>query len=393
MRLPRNVRVFGIASFLTDVHSEIVMPLLPLFVTGVLGLPAAFLGLVEGVAESTASFLKMGSGWASDRLGRRKGLIVSGYAFSAVVKPLLALATTGWHVLGIRFGDRVGKGIRTSPRDAALAEAVPESQRGAAFGFHRAMDTFGAVVGTTIAFVLMVRTEENFRAIFLWAGIPGILAVLILALFVREKPASKAPGLRPLAKRGRVAVPRPLIWFLAVHGVFCLADFTYALFLLRAQNLEISPAVVPLVYLVYNVAYASLPIRVGRLSDRWGRIPVLLFGYALAAVTCLGFALADHTWMTWGLFVLYGVRSAVVETIPRALVSDLCEKERRGTGLGVFHFVAGITALPASFVAGTLWDTLGPEAPFFLAAGLSLLAALLLAALARRIGAGLAPRG
>jgi MFS family permease len=392
MRLPRNVRVFGIASFLTDIHSEIVMPLLPLFVTGVLGLPAAFLGLVEGAADSAASFLKMGSGWASDRMGRRKGLIVFGYALSAVVKPLLALAMAGWHVLGIRVGDRVGKGIRTSPRDAALAEAVPGSQRGAAFGFHRAMDTFGAVVGTTIAFVLMVQTEGNFREIFLWAAIPGILAVLVLAFFVREKPAPASPGLTPGTPRGRGAVPRPLLWFLAVHGVFCLADFTYALFLLRAQNLGIAPAMVPLVYLVYNVFYASLSMRAGRLSDRWGRLPVLLVGYSLGAITCLCFAFAAHAWMAWGLFALYGVRSAVVETIPRALASDLCQAERRGTGLGVFHFVVGIMALPASLIAGTLWDALGPRAPFLLGAALSGVSALSLAAFAPWIRAGLKPR-
>jgi len=387
MKLPRNVKVFGIVSFLTDVHSEIVLPLLPLFVTSVLGLPATFLGLIEGIADSTASFLKVGSGWLSDRLGRRKGLIVGGYALSTLAKPFLALVTSGAQVLSIRFADRVGKGIRASPRDAALADAVAEEHRGAAFGFHRAMDTGGAVVGTTIAFLLMRQTGGNFREIFLLAAIPGVAAVLVLLAFLREeRPA------RPLAadaKAPRGALPRPLVLFLMIHGLFCVADFSYAFFLLRAQNLGIAAAVVPLVYLLYNVVYASLPISVGRLSDRWGRIPVLLVGYGLDVLMRVGFALAGQAWMMWPLFALYGVRAAVIETIPRALAADLCEEGRRGTGIGAFHFMIGIVALPSSYVAGRLWDTFGPRAPFLFGALLPLGAGMILLAFSGRIRAGL----
>jgi len=391
MRLPRNVIVFGLGSFLTDVHSEIVMPLLPLFVTSVLGLPATALGVIEGVADTTASLLKIASGWASDRLGRRKGLIVAGYAFSTLAKPWLAAAASGAHVLAIRFADRVGKGIRSSPRDAALADAVPESQRGAAFGFHRAMDTAGAVVGTTIAFLLMRGTHGNYREIFLWAAIPGVLAVILLATLVRETPPrAKEPA---DGRRHFLGVPGPLRVFLGVHGLFCVADFSYAFFLLRAEQLGVAAALVPIVYLVYNVVYAMLPVSVGRLSDRWGRIPVLLAGYTLAAVTSAAFVLAPKGWMIWPLFALYGVRTAFIETIPRALAADLCEPWRRGTGIGAFHFMVGIAAFPSSYVAGRLWDAYGARASFLFAAAVALVAALLLALLAGKIAKGLQPRG
>jgi len=370
------VIVFGLGSFLTDVHSEMVLPLLPLFVTRVLGLSATALGVIEGVADMTASLLKIVSGWWSDRLGQRKGLIVAGYALSTLAKPFLAAAHAGSAVLAIRFADRVGKGIRSAPRDAALAEAVPASQRGTAFGFHRAMDTAGAVVGTTIAFLLMRETGGNYRAIFLWAAFPGILAVILLATLVREAPpATKSPegGGRPF--RG---VPGPLGVFLAVHGLFCVSDFSYAFFLLRAGELGVAPALVPIVYLVYNLVYAALPVGVGRLSDRLGRIPVLLAGYALAAATCLAFALAPKGWLVWPLFALYGMRTGFVETIPRALAADLCEPWRRGTGIGAFHFVAGIAAFPSSFIVGRLWDTHGARGAFLLGAGMAIAAALLL---------------
>jgi MFS family permease len=387
MKLPRNVKVFGAVSFLTDVHSEIVLPLLPLFVTSVLGLPATFLGLIEGIAESTSSFLKIGSGWLSDRLGRRKELILGGYSLSTLAKPLLAFVASGAQVLAIRFFDRVGKGIRTSPRDAAIADAVAEEHRGAAFGFHRAMDTGGAVVGTTIAFLLMRRTGGNFREIFLLAAIPGVAAVLILIAFLREGRPARARPAGAAAPRG--PLPAPFVFFLISHGVFSMADFSYAFFLLRAQSMGIAPAVVPLLYLVYNVVYAGFPISFGRLSDRWGRIPVLLVGYGLDALMSLSFALAARAWMMWPLFAFYGLRMAVIDTVPRALASDLCEKGGRGTGIGAFHFMIGIVALPSSYIAGRLWDVLGPRAPFFFGAALPLAAGVILLAFSGRIRTGL----
>lgn len=385
MRLPRNVKVFGIASFLTDIHSEIVLPLLPLFVTQVLGLPASFLGLIEGVANGTASVLKVVSGWLSDRLSRRKPLILAGYALSTLVKPLLALATGGSQVLAIRFGDRVGKGVRSAPRDAALAEAVPLGARGHAFGFHRAMDTLGAVVGSAIAFLLMTETGGAYRRIFLWAALPGILAVFTLALFLREKPGAHHAA-RDAAAAGAPRRPGARLgWFLGVHGVFSLADFSYAIFLLRAESLGVRPALIPLVYLVYNLCYAALPVRAGRLSDRWGRVPLLLAGYALSALACLGLAFASAPWAAWAFLGLHGARMGLTETIPRALVADLSGPARRGTDLGLYHLVVGLAALPASYFAGLLWDTRGPAAPFLWAAGMSLLSLVGLAALRRRI--------
>jgi MFS family permease len=387
MRLPRNVIVFGLGSFLTDVHSEIVLPLLPLFLTRVLGLPATVLGVIEGVADMTASLLKIVSGRLSDRLGRRKGLIVAGYALSTLAKPFLSASHAGSTVLVIRFADRVGKGIRSAPRDAALADAVPASERGAAFGFHRAMDTAGAVVGTTIAFLLMQGTGGNYRAIFLWAAIPGVLAVILLAALVRETPRART---EPVAGRHpSLGVPGPLGIFLGVHGLFCIADFSYAFYLLRAEQLGVAAPLLPMVYLLYNLVYAMLPMPLGRLSDRLGRIPVLVAGYGFTAVSCLAFALAPEGWIVWPLFALYGMRTAFTETIPRALTADLCEPWRRGTGIGAFHFVAGIAAFPASFIAGWLWDTHGARAAFLLGAGVALAATLLLLLLAPRIKSGL----
>jgi len=356
-KLNRNVKALGWVSFLCDVQSEAILPLLPLFITQVLGLNRAFLGLIEGVAESASSLLKVASGWYSDRIRRRKRITAAGYILSTVSKPLLALSMTGGHVLGIRLVDRIGKGIRTAPRDALIAESAEADTLGRAFGFHRMMDTFGAVVGTLIAY-----------------GALNFLAVAVILVFVREPArqtrSEEADTSTPYSNggRGRLAA------FIGVNTLFYLGMFSYAFFLLRAQSLGLAATSIPLIYLLYNVVYASVSLPMGRLADSIGPKPVILLAYSSYAALCFGFVFASAAWQAWALFCLYGIHSATVNPASRALVAGLSEMRSRGTALGAYHTSIGIAALPASLVAGILWDKYGAQAPFHLAGLLALIA-------------------
>jgi MFS family permease len=380
-RLSRNVKVLGWVSFFTDVHSESILPLLPLFITQVLGLSETFLGLIEGIAGSTASFLQIFSGWYSDRVRRRKGPTVAGYLLSTSVKPLLAFSKSGMMVLAVRFSDRLGKGIRTAPRDALIAESTNAKVRGRAFGFHRMMDTLGAVAGTTFAYILMnvLSGDEGrkMRTVFLSSTVFGVAAVIILLSLLREKRQEEkaTTGTNEGSPR---RYPRRLLIFLAINTLFYLGMFSYAFFLLRARSLGVSTAQIPLIYLLYNIVYALVSMPLGSLSDKIGRKPVILLAYGLYAVLCLGIALATKSWQAWMLFVVYGVHSATVNPASRALVSELSHLEARGTALGLYHSSLGIAALPASLAAGVIWDKYGAPAPFLIAGLLSLFALALM---------------
>jgi MFS family permease len=381
-KLNRNVKALAWVSFLNDINSEAILPLLPLFITQVLGLNRAFLGLIEGVADTTASLLKIASGYYSDRTSRRKPPTVVGYVLSTAVKPLLAISTAGWHVLTIRFLDRTGKGIRTAPRDALIAESTPAQSFGRAFGFHRMMDTLGAVVGSLLAYVFLTTLggseEHRMRTLFLLATAFGVAACVILLIFVRE--AERLP------KAGQ-AEPDPadsstrrvrLGAFLCVNTVFYLGTFSYAFFLLRAQSLGVATAAVPLIYMFYNIVYAAVALPIGNLSDSIGRKPVILLAYASYAALCIGFAFATTTWHAWALFAVYGLHSATVNPASRALVSSLSRARSRGTALGAYHTTVGLAALPASLIAGVLWDRYGAAAPFLFGGFLALVASLAL---------------
>ena len=377
-RIHPNVLALGWVSFFTDTASEMILPLLPLFLTSVLGVSKSVLGLIEGVAETTASLLKLLSGWASDRLHKRKALVVAGYGLSNLVKPLLALTTSWGQVLGIRFLDRVGKGIRTAPRDALIAHSSGARVRGRSFGFHRAMDTAGAVVGTLIAFVVMAHWVGGYRIVFAAALIPGLVALAILVLFVREQ-RSEAQKEEKAAARDN-AVPRRFGVFLGIIGLFTFSHITYAFYIVRASDLGVSDKLIPIVYLVYNVTYALLAMPVGALSDRYGRRKVLALGFLANALLLFGFGSASTVWHAWVLFAFYGLVSAVVETVPRALVSDLVGAGRRGTGYGAYHATVGLLPLPANVLFGALWQAKGAFVAFSTWSVLSLISLVALLA-------------
>lgn len=375
----RNVVALGVTSLLTDVSSEMIIPVLPAFVTGTLRGSVASLGLIEGVAECTATALRVVTGWLSDRVGRRKPFILFGYGLSTAAKGGLALAGSWSAVLALRFSDRVGKGLRSPARDALIADSVPRGQVGRAFGLHRAMDTLGAVLGPLAAFALLAARPGDLRRVFLVAIVPAILSLLVLANFVR------APRVAPRADRrslwdGLGGLGGPVYRFILVSGVFALASSSLAFVLLRAGQ-AFEPAHVPLVYVVYNVVYAALSWPLGHLSDRIGRRPLLFAAY-LSFAACYALLAWQATAASVLLaFVGLGVHSALLEGTQRSMLADLAGPERRGTAYGVYYAAVGAALLPASVVGGLLWDRYGPPATFALSAALALLAAVLLAVL------------
>ena len=377
-RLPSTVVALGAVSLFTDISSEMIYPLLPLFLTG-LGASPTFLGLVEGLAESTAALLKLVSGAWSDRTAKRKPLVVWGYGIASVARPLVALATAPWHVLSVRFADRVGKGIRTSPRDALLADATPPAIRGRAYGFHRAMDNFGAVLGPLAAWFILGRGVSH-RAVFAWAAVPAALALMTLAFVVRE-PARRAAA--PAAQARKPLDLRPpavpaFRRYLGVVALFTLGNSSDAFLLLRASALGVPEVQVPLLWAAFNVVKSVLSTPFGSLSDRVGRHRIIVSGFVLYALVYAGFAKATNASQVWGLFLVYAVFFALTEGTEKALVADLVPADVRGRAFGSFHFVVGLLALPSSLLFGWLWKTSGPALPFLVGATFALAAALLL---------------
>jgi MFS family permease len=388
--LPRNVWVLGITSFLTDVSSEMIINLLPLFLANVLGAGTAVVGLIEGLAESTACLFKVLSGWLSDKLGRRKWLTVAGYGLSTLAKPFLYLAASWPWVLGVRFADRVGKGIRTAPRDALIADSTGEDQRGLSFGLHRAMDTAGAFCGLLIAAGVIWSRQASggmlqratFQTVVLLSIVPAALAVLVLIVGAREvgggSEGVKAPS---LTLRGFDARFRG---FLLILVLFTMGNSSDAFLVLRAQERGLSVLAVMGALLALNLTYTLVSGPAGVLSDRIGRRQVIVGGWLLYGLVYLGFAVAGAGWQVWLLYALYGVYYGVTEGVARALVADMVSSEQRGTAYGLFNAVVGVMALPASVLAGLLWQGagawggFGPSAPFWFGAGLALLASLLL---------------
>lgn len=408
-RLHPAVWVAGLVSLLTDVASEMIYPVLPLFLTARLGAPAAALGLIEGVAETVASTLKAPAGWWSDRLGRRKPLMVLGYGLSNLTRPLFALAS-GWpHVLLLRAADRFGKGVRGTPRDALIADLTPPEARGRAFGLHRTLDTVGAVLGPLCAYALLARAPQDYARVFVWSALPAGLAVLALVALLREParageragtaaaPAARGPGSAsgpagwvPALRRAWVDADPRLRRFLAATGLFALGNSSDAFLVLRARDLGLADAHVPLAYLAFTASYALLAYPAGALSDRLGRRPVLVGGYLVFAAVYAGFALARTPAAVWPLFLAYGAYYAAVEGVQKAYAADLSPPDRRGAVIGAVNAATGLGALPASLVAGALWDAFGPAVPFALGAATALGSAVLLA---RRAGGPEAARG
>lgn len=393
--LPRTVKALGAVSLANDTASDMIAPLLPAFVTGVLGLSPAFLGALEGLAESTASLLKLVAGWYSDRIRRRKAFALAGYALSNSVRPLIGLAAAGWQVLALRFGDRVGKGIRTSPRDALLADAVEAGQRGRAFGLQRAMDNAGAVAGPLIAALLLWLFPERLRLVFLLSVVPGAAALLILATQVRESapsartaeaargPQAAPAGTRPGSPlRGGLPSGTFRTYLLAVL-LFTLGNSSDVFLALRAQELGVPLALIPILWMALSLVRAVTAVPGGRWSDRIGRRPAILSGWCVYALAYAGFALAREPWQAWALFLLYGLYYGLVEGPERALVADLVPAGERGRAYGWFHLCVGIGALPASLLFGWIWQSQGAPFAFGCGALLAGLAALVLLLMGR----------
>jgi MFS family permease len=388
-RLPRNVWVLAAVSFLNDVSSEMVATLLPIFLSSVLGARTGVIGLVEGVAETTASLLKVLSGWFSDRLGKRKALMVLGYGLSTVAKPLLYLADSWGWVLGVRFADRTGKGLRTAPRDALMADAVAVRQRGLAFGIQRAGDTAGAVAGIGIALLILFGLGSSdgldrpaFQTIVLWSLVPAVAAVLVLALGAQEVP--RASPAAPSVKLRLAGLGRPFRLYLAIAGIFALGNSSDAFLILRARSVGLSVASVLGMMITFNLIYAGLSGPAGALSDRVGRRRLLLAGWMAYALVYLGFGFVQAGWQAWVLMGVYGGYYALTEGVARAFVADLVPAPMRGSAYGVYHAVVGWVALPASLLTGILWQGiggwpgLGPAAPFLLGSALAGVAGILL---------------
>jgi MFS family permease len=401
-------------SFLNDTASEMAYPLLPLFLVGALGAGPAFLGVVEGIAESTASVAKLGGGFLSDRMGRRKALVVWGYGIAALARPLLALAAAPWHVLAVRFTDRIGKGVRSAPRDALLVDSIPPERKGTAFGLHRAADHAGSVLGPLLAAGLLLLAPANLRLVFALTAIPGLLTLLILLPGVREvrptpppeaRPASPGPAsgasaaapgcsrdapeppdatparalpqaFSPAVSAGKIgpAFPR----YLAVLLLFTLGNASDAFLLLRAQELGVPLATVPLLWGALQMSKMLWSVPGGMAADRVRPQFLILGGWLLYALVYGGFALADTAWQLWALLAVYGLFYGLTESPEKALVAELAPSHLRARAFGVFHFTVGLGALPASLLFGALWQWQGAPVAFAAGAGLALLSALLL---------------
>jgi MFS family permease len=380
--ISRNVFLIGLVSFCNEMATSMLYPVIPIFLAATLGAPYAAIGLIEGTADAVTAGLKGASGWAGDRFGRKKQMVTLGYLLSALAKPVLGLAF-GWPmVLGARVLDRVGKGLRSAPRDAMIADAAPAATRGRAFGFHSAADTAGGVVGPLFALGLIAWLgETNLRPIFVLALLPGLVAVALMALTRDSGPAARrASGATP----ARLIWTRPLVGFFAVSVLFGLVNSSDAFLILRARDLGLNVTLVIAAYIVYNVVYTLLATPAGVWSDRVGRKPAYVLGLLIFAAVYAGFALAGSSEWVWPLFAVYGAYIALTDGVGKALLTDLAPKDSRGTVLGMYQLALGLTALVASVLAGTLWDAVGAPAPFWLGAGGALAAALLLLVLPLR---------
>lgn len=373
----KNILFLGLVSMFADISSEMVYPFIPIFLADILKAPKVLIGLIEGVAESTASVSVLFSGWLSDKIKKRKFLATLGYGFGLVSRPLLGLSTVWTQALGLRFVDRVGKGVRTAPRDAIIADSVSEVERGRAFGFHRMLDTFGAVIGPLIASGLLFYAigHTNYRLLFILAGIPAFFAVAIMAMFVVEKKGTAGDGELPAFSLA--LFPREYKTFLLIVVVFALGNSSNVFLLLRAKDLGLSPVLLPILYAVFNITYAGFSYPAGILSDAVGRRRVLIIGYSAFALVYIGFALASRVVYLVPLFVFYGTFPALTDGVQRAFAADLSPAHLRASGLGLYHFLNGAALLPASLVGGWLWDAVGPPATFWYGGTMATLAVIM----------------
>jgi MFS family permease len=378
----KNVFMLGLVSFFNDVASEMIYPVVPIFLTVVLGAPVAVVGLIEGIAESTASILKVVSGWLSDKWQKRKPFAVAGYGLSALSKAILGLAF-GWPlVLFARFIDRFGKGVRTSARDALIVESSEESARGKAFGFHRAIDTMGAVAGPLLALLAIHYFDNKYRIIFFLAVIPSCIGVLLLLFFVKEKK-KEADLSAAFHFRWRELDPSFKI-YLWISFLFALGNSSDAFLILRAQNLGLSLTLVILAYVLFNFTYAVFSIPAGIISDKIGPRKVLFSGFLLFSAIYLFFGIIHSSNFLWLLFPVYGIYMALTEGVGKAYIASLVPREKTATAFGVYQTIIGLATFFASLIAGLLWTYMGVSAPFILGSAMALISAFLFAALEKK---------
>lgn len=383
--LSPNVIFIGFISLLTDVSSELIFTLMPLFLANVLGTATIVIGLIEGVAESTASLLKLLSGWLSDKLGNRKYLSFIGYTISTLSKPFMLIANAWGPIMAIRFADRVGKGIRAAPRDALVGDSVDEDNRGKAYGFHKAMDTSGAALGLLLAAVIVFLLQrdvvnlqlDTYRWMIIIGIVPAFIA-LFFFIFIKETPkkhvaACDAPA--TLSAKENVIDKRFKI-FMVIMFLFTLGNSSDAFIVLRAQSLGNSVLLISIMLIMFNIVYALFSMPAGILSDRLGRRKVIIAGWIIYALVYLGLATANQGWIIWVLYAFYGLYYGLTQGVYRALVCDLVPEERRGTAFGMYNGIVGITLLPASLIAGWLWQSISPAAPFYFGAALAGLSAI-----------------
>ena len=387
----KNVFVAGLVSFFMDVSSEMIYPLVPLFLSNVLGVNKSVIGLIEGIAESTASLLKVFSGWLSDRIGNRKWLMAAGYGISTLSRPIVAIATGWHHVMGSRFMDRFGKGVRTAPRDAIIAESTERSFLGRAFSFHRSLDTMGAVVGPSLAFFLLSLFLNDYRKVFWLSMIPGLIAVLLIIFFITEKKKKREKiSFGVLSSENTVIPPNPPLlkggrgglfdwrfkFFVIITTLFAIGNSSDVFLILRAQQIGIPTILIPVVYLLFNLVYSLSAIPAGIVADRFGRKRVILSGFVLFAILYYGFAVVSDTKTIWILFCFYGLFMGLTEGIQKAFLATIIPPDFKATAFGVYTTVVGLAMFPASLIGGLLWDHVSPAATFYygaITAGLSAL--------------------
>ncbi len=386
IKLPRNVWALSLVALLNDTSSEIIYPLLPAFLALSLGASPFAIGLIEGFAESVASLLKLVSGYLSDRFGTRKLPVFMGYSLAAIMRPMLAFVISWPQVLVVRMADRVGKGIRGAPRDALIAEGVPKNERGFAFGFNRAADHLGAVLGPVAGFVLLSIFAANtasptiaeYETVFLFASIPVVFGLVIIGFFVTEKARTpNEPHVEPpnFSLRG---FDSNFKRYLLVVAMFTLSNSTDAFLLLRAADAGISPVVLPLLWMTLHVSKVVSSLVGGDLSDRFGRKTLIIGGWLIYAAVYAGFAFVNSPWQCWALFILYGAYFGMTEGVEKAFVADMVPEEKRGTAYGLYNLAFGITVFPASLLFGLTWNNFGAAAAFIASACVSVLAILLL---------------
>jgi MFS family permease len=379
-----NVFYMGLTSLLTDISSELIFTLVPLFLSDVLGATSTLIGLVGGVSDSTDSLFRIISGWFSDKIGKRKLLAVTGYGISTISKPFMLLANSWGAVIGVRFGDRVGKGVRTSSRDALIADSVEAKDRGRSFGLHRAMDTSGAVIGLIIAAVIVYMipgdkfhlTRDAYHWMILIAIIPAVLAVVILMTLVQERKKVSAAAVKKDISKPIALTPFSTQFklYLFIMALFTLGNSSDFFLILDAQHVKTPLLQVVLMLVLFNVTYALVSTPMGVLSDKIGRKRVITFGWLIYGLVYLGFALSSSIWQLWLLFAVYGIFYGFCEGAAKAFVADMVPVDRRGTAYGLYNGVVGLMALPASLIAGILWDRIAPAAAFYFGAALALIA-------------------